>query len=281
MNLGLGNVLFKNKDAVERVLNDPSVVIRNKKVKVEPFKCGSSCPKNPSIYAPNSLKVKSVYPHQSWTEPILKSRSKRKSDGTPYGIKTSKSKTALSVVELQSMDESDFDEERPSFRAAICPPQQSGNKRETNKDAKEFLIQDASTKYCEVTGPAKSLEVSLIEEECEESPRPKRGKENYDLSPEALETEEKAQASKFPIISIHGGIGEVAPSNKIEKGSFHSVKPTCKTYYKNPRHHMIPLAKNHREANLRLNQSMRLLDRALLPGARQMDITDVPRFRLF
>lgn len=285
MNLGLGNVLFRSKEAVERVLNDSSVVVRNKKVKVEPFKCTSSCVKNTSLYKPNSLRVKRESPQQFWTEPILQNHSKYSSHFFSNEMSAAKSKTALSVLEMRSLQDSDAEFERPSFRATFCPPISGLSKKGTSRDAKDSVLQETSTKYGDHTGnhedQCKSLDFSLIEEECEESPRPRRGSEKCYLSPRAHNIEEKERTQQGPIISIHGGFEEVNLSLKLDKGSFHSVKPTSKTYNKNPRHHLIPLAKNHRESNLRLNRRFRNIERALLPGARTLNIMDVPRFRLF
>lgn len=286
MNLGLGNVLFKNKDAVERVLNDPSVIIRSKKVKVEQFKCSSSGSKTPSVYHTNSLKQRGQNPLQTWSEPILQNnRSSKPSHYSPYGIPTIKSKTAISVLDMQSLQDSDQEVEKPPLRVTISPPSLPGlSIKSTCRDAKDSAMLDLSTKNGDATGQhgdlVKSLDFSFIEEECEESPRPRRGSEKCHLSPRAL-YDEKERYPQCPIICIHGDINEPQSIPLNQKGSFHSVKPTSKTYYKNPRHHLVPLAKNHKESNLRLNRRFRNVARALLPSAVTTNMIDVPRFRLF
>lgn len=285
MNLGLGNVLFKHKDSVLKVLNDPSVIIRNKKVKVEQFKCGSVGSKTPSLYLPNSLKMTSPYAHKTWTEPVLNRLSKPSSSASPYGIQSIKSKTVISVQEMQSLHNSDQEMDRPLLRVALVPSLTSPLMPGTSRDAKDSAILDVSTKNGDPVftngDQMKSLDFSLIEEECEESPRLRRGSENFHLSPRAHYDEGKERLNRCPIICVHGGIQELNSAIDSQKGSFHSVKPTCKTYYKNPRHHLVPMAKNHKETNLRLNRRSRNIVRAPLSGAVQSNTTELPRFRLF
>ena len=285
MNLGLGNVLFKHKDSVQKVLNDPSVIIRSKKVKVEQFKCGSAGSKTPSLYHPNSLKMTSPYAHKTWTEPVL-NRSNKPSIASPYGIQPNQSKTVISVQEMLSMHNFDQEVDRPLLRVSLVPPLPSTLMPGTSRDAKDSTMLDVSTKNGDLAftngDQFKSLDFSLIEEECEDSPRVRRGSENCYLSPRAHYDEGKEWLNKCPIICIHGGIQEHNSAIDSQKGSFHSVKPTCKTYYKNPRHHLVPMAKNHKESNLRLNRRCRNVDRAPLSGAVQSNnTTELPRFRLF
>jgi RNA recognition motif-containing protein len=285
MNLGLGNVLFKNREAVEKVLNDPSVIIRSKKVKVEQFKCSSSGSKTPCAYSSSCLKLRSPQQHQNWTEPILESHSGRHSNFSPYWNPTMKSKTAISVREMQSLHDSDQEMDKFMFRAAKSPLLSGYSKPTTCRDAKDSVLLDLSTKNGDYNGPSidfiKSLDFSLIEEECEDSPRQRRGSEKFHLSPRAPYDEEKERSQKCPIIYVHGGRDELQSANNHQKGSFHSVKPTSKTYYKNPRHHMVPITKNHRVANLRLNRRFRIVEGVPLPGALLTNMINVPRFRLF
>lgn len=282
MNLGLGNVLFKHKDSVEKVLNDPSVIIRNKKVKVEAFKCSTSSSKPASLYNSCSLRSRGDDNFQSRTEPVLqyKTCTPKNSKFSPYSILAAKSKTAFSVKDIQSCQDSDFEHSKP-FKAAIGPY----HNKTGSRDAKDSSNHEVSTKIGEITGPQeenlKSLDFSLIEEECEDSPRPRRGSANFHLHSKGGVLEEMEKSQHAPIISIHGGQAEKVPMDSVKKDSFHSVRPTCKTYYKNPRHHLVPLGKNHRESNLRINRRLKAIHRMPLPGLNVVDRMDVPRFRLF
>lgn len=98
-----------------------------------------------------------------------------------------------------------------------------------------------------------SLDFSLIEEECEDSPRPKRNTQTYEqLCNIFSDTKKSGIAQVNAIISFRGEnpIAAIDSKPPIDKDSFHSVKPTSKNYYQNPRHHLLGLARNHKAENL-------------------------------
>jgi RNA recognition motif-containing protein len=268
LNLGLCNVLFKHKDSVDIVLNEPCVFIKNKKVKVEPFKCGiaPSGPNGP-YFASTFSQCKSA--HHNWTDPQLHNLSEHSVSASKYRTSQVKGKATKSVVEMLWGLDASQGEER--FMQPIPLLRRESSKKTMTKgtrDSKDQLETSSKVGDSKVLhNRIKSIDFSSIEEVCEDSPRQRRNSETLQHSCRPLGGNLKEIERESPIISIHGGIQENMRRQTPEKMSYHSVKPTTKIYFKNPRHHQVGISKNHAPANLRFKKRICCTNRAPLPGA--------------
>lgn len=257
MNLGLCNVLFTDKESVSKILIEANVYINNKKVKVEPFKCNSPQAATTGPYVcSTSSKQNSPFSKQNWSAPTLQDKTEKCNFPSPYSDCIRGIKTPKSVFEMPSVtgdQEADIEQSQPVTPLLNRFSSKHTLTRET-RDSRDHFETMPRNGDCipPILNHIRSLDFSLIEEECEDSPRQRMNSQTYQQTPQAIE---EVYPLESPIISIHGA-GPVQDATALsEKDSFYSVRPTSRKYYKNPRHHQLGIARNHKAENLRFEQT--------------------------
>jgi RNA recognition motif-containing protein len=257
MNLGLCNVLFKSKDAVKKILSEQNIFIKGKKVKVEPYKCQNSSNYSHGPYTSSIVSSDSRLAHnlQNWSAPQLQDKSEKGIGFSPYSGRHSSLKTPRSVFDMPSM-RSEVDAENYS-QQPLTPVLNLGSckltvTRGTGDSRDQFDLLSKIGDTVPLLNGIQSLDFSLIEEECEDSPRPRRNSQTPQQTFRAFEEPKSLDCVQGnAIISLHGDLpAEVKHTKTAEKDSFHSVRPTSHKYYKNPRHHLVGMVRNHNDQNL-------------------------------
>lgn len=258
MNLGLCNVLFRTQGSVKKILNEENIFIKSKKVKVEPYKCHNTTINihGPYETSPSHFDLRQAQKGQNWSAPQLQDKSEIRVAFSPYSDRLKSLKTPKSVFDMPFMgSEIDLDI-KSKFPPLKTLPIQGASKmtltRATGDSRDQFEVQSKNGDAGQPTNQIQSLDFSLIEEECEDSPRPRRNSQNLQQTYRVFEERKNLDCVQDnAIISIHGDLPAEAREYKpVEKDSFHSVRPTSRKYYNNPRHHLLGLLRNHNEKNL-------------------------------
>lgn len=263
MNLGLCNVLFRTKEPIKKILNEENIFIKGKKVKVEPFKCHNT---TINIHGPyetsmSHLDLRKAQKGQNWSAPQLQDKSQRGMAFNPYSDRLKSLKTPRSVFDMPCM-RSEIDQDSKIKFPQLIPILIQGSckmtlTRATGDSRDQFEVQSKNGDAGQPTNRIRSLDFSLIEEECEDSPRLRRNSQNLQQTYRVFEeTNNPDCAHENAIISIHGDLpAEAREYMTVEKDSFHSVRPTSRKYYNNPRHHLLGLMRNHNDKNLSFNKT--------------------------
>lgn len=262
MNLGLCNVLFRTKGAVKKILSEQNIYIKGKKVKVEPYKCNTlpNFSHSPYVNTVGTADSRRAHKGQNWSAPLLQDKSEKSTGFSPYsdrlkGLKTPKSIFNMPVLNIESAVANSA-----SLQLTPSLHKQGSSRltvtRGTGDSRDQFEAQSRNGDGLTPVNRIQSLDFSLIEEECEDSPRPRRNSQSNHPQPfkpfEESKNVDCLQGSA--IISLHGGLPAAAKETPQEKDSFHSVRPTSRKYYKNPRHHQVGIIRNHTDQNLSFNR---------------------------
>lgn len=258
MNLGLCNVLFKSKESTLKILGEQNVFINNKKVKVEPFKSKINTESNTSLWLEQARNAyfNAVQSRYHSSTPQIIGKSVFQADGRSFSEHLKNPKIRLPALTIPLINDTDSCKRDKS--APLTPLIYQGSckmtlTRGTGDSRDQFDMMTRNGEFLLPLNYINSLDFSLIEEECEDSPRPKRNTQTYEqLCNIFSDTKKSGIAQVNAIISFRGENPTAAIDSKppIDKDSFHSVKPTSKKYFQNPRHHLLGLARNHKAENL-------------------------------
>lgn len=276
LNLGLCNVTFESPEAVKKILQQPAIFIRGKKVKIDLYECHGAedgqengnrrVPQVKPIPQQASAYRQPIQGQKVRTAPLLPL------PGTPetFSSKGPYNQTTFTTSQFSKV---------PKSVLNLCTLEGDNSKpaQPLNKGLKEIKLYSAfgSTKpadslansshfYQEVP---QSLDFSLVEEECEESPRKALNKQGWETKRGAPDgrrrspLKRKGLPEKLPDILRNILSEDEDPiTDKKEVTSRHSSpelchKPTSKTYFVKTQRTFSELGSDqHQSSNIRINR---------------------------
>lgn len=258
LNLGLCNVLFADPQSVRDILAQPALFIRGKKVKVELFQSLSSAEGSEARSSSAASSIYSPYIGPRCV-PSIDLRLAHKPYTSPYSRATTGSK-AKTEKKLATNNSSDSD--RPYNIGESSHHSKEG--RQSSGDPFVYTTAHANRHVI-----VNSLDFSEIQEECEDSPRPRLGSESmvqpgHDsrsprrLSPlrrSPLRTSEEIVSIYRPICSEVDYQASIKglPSFGWSREYSGNLKPTQKEYFAAWKNQHSSVCKNHGVSNVRLN----------------------------
>ncbi len=248
MNLGLCNVTFLNEESATRVLNEPSILVRNKKVKVEVFHSHSN--ESRSVTCQYSARDASSHDGRNSNQAgfpdehdfIMKSGNKN--TGAETSIQQMMWDTGCGPTSLSELD--------TALDKVITRRTSETNVKDSTERSVRSIFNLSLMPYSRYKLPAnRSLDQSLIEEEVEESPRrrssPSLEQRHGQKSEQRLNLIQLASAASSKINS--------ANSSPVSGVSIHAIRPTKRQYSTNPPQTRQGLLKNHKHQNIRINKN--------------------------
>ena len=239
LNLGLCNVTFVDRASAIKVLNEPSINIRNKKVKVELFQ-------SPQI---DSSKLGTCQISAQCGSQVDDQQQSPMNEQQTTGVYYSKQmylQTSVQTLNKPSKGIKSLSDLELSVDRHFTRPTASNDGREA---AHYSLVTVYSLNKLPLIPIVinRSLNNSLIEEECEESPRRKN-------SPSLEPRMSTRQIEPKLNMQYESKASELTNSRfAISGASLHSIKPTRRQYYVNPRQLRSIMQKNHKQQNIRIN----------------------------